>query len=72
MSEIKTVWHPYPKEKPIEFTWCLITSLIGNRKVSIRMFGKTQFSIRDDEVIAWAELPEPYKEEKGNEEKKYL
>ena len=72
MSETKIVWHPYPKEKPIEFTWCLITSLSGNRKVSIRMFGKTQFSIRDDEVIAWAELPEPYKEEKGNEEKKYL
>ena len=26
----------------------------------------------ENEVIAWAELPEPYKEEKGNEEKKYL
>ena len=24
------------------------------------------------EVTAWAYLPEPYKEEKGNEEKKYL
>ena len=77
MSETKTVWHPYPKEKP---------SVKDNNKkedylVTIRhkketfvinasfhpfykqFFQEYMISDLDKFVTAWAELPEPYKEE---------
>ena len=70
MSESKIEWHPYPKEKPPKEGLYLITLKFGNTKdVSMGYLTKDIYS---NTLTAWAEIPEPYKEEKGNEEKKYL
>ena len=63
MSETKIVWHPYPQEKPKSARrFYLVTSpdVISNG-IDINYF--TEFNrFVDKRVIAWAELPEPYKE----------
>lgn len=70
MSKNRVKWHPYPKEKPPKEGLYLITLKFGNTKdVSMGYLTKDIYS---NTLIAWAEIPEPYKEEKGNEEKKYL
>ena len=61
MSETKIVWHPYPQEKPPKDGLYLITLKFGNTKdVSIGYLTK---DINSNNLIAWAEKPEPYKED---------
>ena len=63
MSENKVKWHPYPQERPIEDDAYLITvKYRRTRKVMKWYCFNGYFSIYGD-VIAWAEMPEPYKEE---------
>ena len=69
-------WHPYPKEKPnvpttVKESWgeyyATYTYLVtqkyadGSRHINVGSFFMGCFS--ESGVIAWAELPEPYKEE---------
>lgn len=66
MSENKVKWHPYPEEKPIFDDDYLITVKYKHlpNRVYICSGVNGLFNIKPD-VIAWAELPEPYKEEQN-------
>ena len=88
MSETKTVWHPYPEEKPFSDFKKIDMNEFMSMEVpyicTIKMHKKTfmaelnwlpffkkferMYWIDDIDkyVIAWAEMPEPYKGE-GNE-----
>ena len=64
----KTKWHPYNEEKPYEFGYYLST-VEYQKKISISIsywFNDTRefFNEDDKQVLAWAELPEPYKRDK--------
>lgn len=69
MSENKVVWHPYPQEKPKENKTYLVTLrrlTMGGYQFKIgiyRAFNEDFFNEDLCKVIAWAEMPEPYKEE---------
>lgn len=58
-NERVVTWHPFPQEKPTQSGYYLVT---------LNMFGKIFVHVHpsngtfDVPVIAWAELPEPYKE----------
>ena len=63
-------WHPYPKEKPTEskeyfvtlkYTKCVAAFDYDPEWNEWR--GNEGFYVPNNCVIAWAELPEPYKEE---------
>ena len=61
MSESKIIWHKYPDEKPPKDGLFLITHRFRNQiRVDMAYFTK---DIKSETVTAWAELPEPYKEE---------
>lgn len=67
MSETKTVWHPYP-EVPLPETefakLYLVTAVAEYGEPYVRTaFGWQNFDMYKGEfiVLAWAELPEPYK-----------
>lgn len=60
MNEINVKWHPYPEEKPPKEGLYLITLKFGNTKdVSMGYLTK---DMNSNNLIAWAEIPEPYKE----------
>ena len=77
MSETKTVWHPYPKEKPPvkdnnKKEDYLVT--IRHKKETFvinasfhpfykQFFQEYMISDLDKFVTAWAEIPEPYNPE---------
>lgn len=71
MSETKTVWHKWPEEKPPTEGRFLVTEKIGQDKpfVSVLRFeADPRFSswgilFEKTEILAWAELPEPYEPE---------
>lgn len=66
-------WHPYPEEKPKDFGDFLVTFIIeGDEKRYVCL--STYNDIRDTffmspriKVIAWVEMPEPYRPEDKNE-----
>ena len=75
MSENGVVWHPYPKEKPTvpttktcslgeyytAYEFLVTQKLKGNvSHVITSVYFNGEFKAND--VIAWAELPKPYKE----------
>lgn len=77
MSETKTVWHPYPKEKPptIDTTY-FVTIEVPFLGVNFRFVvmdiwtdsdngndWKGYGKVPDNRVIAWAESLEPYNPE---------
>lgn len=65
MSENKVKWHPYPQEKPNEKDTYIVTLKFGKDLLtSITDWIPEQNTFWDfgDSVVAWAELPEPYKE----------
>lgn len=69
MSETKTVWYHYPKEMPKKEGQYLITLRVGTTDYmdtdSYCINKNHGFFLRYDHfVIAWAELPEPYKGDK--------
>lgn len=73
MSENKVIWHPYPQEKPKKEKPYLVTTkkcnssktIVGidtffiDWKDFVLEYPKPTFYM----VVAWAELPDPYKEE---------
>lgn len=72
MNGTKTVWHPYPETQPNFYEPVLITMerLDGSRFVAIDLLHLVPYlsvgkcwSYETDEqiVVAWAELPQPYK-----------
>ena len=65
MSETKTIWHPYPKEKPKEEDEYLVTVSNHPKNFVHYLFysGSPCYSNQWKYVIAWAELPEPYEDE---------
>lgn len=54
-------WHKYPQEKLPKDGLFLITHMFGNKK-EVAMAYLTK-DINSDNLIAWAELPKPYKED---------
>lgn len=68
MSETKVKWHPYPEEKPTKKDRYLISIDDGNghQYITIATLYKDIFwesGVIDHIVIAWADLPEPYRPE---------
>lgn len=64
---VNVKWHPYPEEKPSKLIRDYLVTYIYEKKrdVSIDMWLKSQNKFPVEEiasVMAWAELPEPYKE----------
>lgn len=77
MRETKTVWHPYPEEKP-EYYKCVLATLEyddGSNEIVIDYLvplnemrdEKWCYDGHQQKVIAWAELPNPYQEGAENE-----
>lgn len=73
MSENKVKWHPYPEEKPKKSDLYLITVKNINIKPFVcqdvfndytKVFRFERYSMIE-KIIAWAELPEPYNEDKS-------
>ena len=54
-------WHPYPQEKPSKDGLFLVTHRFGNKK-EVAMAYITK-DINSNNLIAWAEIPEPYEDE---------
>lgn len=69
MSETKIVWHKYPDEVPSRYDKYLVSiqSPTGSIFVETLFFSNFVKSWLDlgilDQVLAWAELPEPYQTE---------
>lgn len=63
MSENQVIWHPYPKERPIEDDDYLITVKGKHIKKVMKWNSVNGYFNIYVNVIAWAELPEPYEEE---------
>lgn len=61
VRETQTVWHKYPDEKPDEEGFYLTTFRDG--RVHRSGFSDGDWCSFEKQVIAWAELPEPYKPE---------
>lgn len=71
MSKNKVDWHPYPEEKPPCTDDYLITIKKG-RKLCVTKdcydINEGEFEIEfNAKIIAWAELPEPYRPEVNND-----
>ena len=68
MSENKVKWHKYPNEKPEKYREYIITVNIRQHLYTTTSDWMPDlnkfFSYRNEVIVAWAELPEPYKEEK--------
>ena len=60
-------WHPYPDDKPDEVRMYLTTEIFEKEKtvsMSLWLSPTNSFFHRDDEqVLAWAMVPEPYEED---------
>ena len=60
-------WHPYPEEKPsaTDAYYLVTTNYGGKLKVMTSWWIDSQyrFGVVEDRVLAWAELPEPYRRE---------
>ena len=65
MNESKIEWYPYPKEKPPKNKSMYMVSVkAGNKTFTGALkWLKRKFMFCDKFVTAWAEMPEPYKEE---------
>ena len=68
MSENKVKWHPYPEDRPVDLVRSYLVTDIYNKKREVSFYFwyslKNKFLEEDiAPVIAWAEMPEPYKEE---------
>lgn len=72
MSETKTVWHPYPKEKPKENNGYLVSVKLWNKSFTSTSYWITSNDVFEDIwdncIYAWAEKPEPYNPKENNNE----
>ena len=66
-------WHPYPKERPEENTWYMVTvseRMDGSEPRDVAMmyytkkgyFDDYSFGVTERTVVAWADKPEAYRE----------
>lgn len=62
MKKTEIEWHKYPDEKLSKDGLFLITHKFGNKK-EVEMAYLTK-DFNSDNLIAWAEMPKPYEEEK--------
>ena len=70
MKNTEIEWHPYPKEKPKIVDEYIVTINYGYFKATSSAIWKKGRFVDNEEyqnnigsIIAWAEMPEPYKEE---------
>ena len=67
MRESKIVWYKYPEEKPKKDEQYLVSVNMGNESFTSTSYWITSNDafedIWDECIYAWAEKPEPYKEE---------
>ena len=71
MSENKVIWHKYPDEKPknncdIPYLVTCLFDGFSRKEFIVDMFYYEEDSFKwnpQNDVIAWAELPEPYNPE---------
>lgn len=70
LEEVKTVWHPYPAEKPAEGKtgWYWVTTETGlnhHRKFheNIVFWNGYVWGLMGLKIVAWAEKLEPYEED---------
>ena len=67
MSENKIVWHKYPQEKPKKDDEYLVSLKMWNKSFTSTSSWITSNDVFEDIwdncIYAWAEKPEPYKEE---------
>ena len=67
MSESKIVWNKYPKEKPKIDDEYIVSIKLGKDSFTATANWKNvkdEFQdVFNENITAWAELPEPYKEE---------
>ena len=57
-------WHPYPKEKPSKSGDFLVTVKKVECEIVMTRFYNDwaeKFNFNDKQILAWTELPEPYK-----------
>ena len=67
MSENKVKWHPYPQEKPNEKDRYIVALKFGKdllRSTTDWIPEQNTFLGFGNSVVAWAEVPEPYKKGK--------
>lgn len=83
VTESKVKWHPYPKEKPKDDGYYIVTiNPFLNSYPVVTDFWKSMTACDEDfsktetvsfweryggQVLAWAELPEPYEQEAQDE-----
>jgi|GEM_PF-1645157 len=77
MSETKVVWHKFPDEKPKikenESRDYLITVSYYGRILVTKDYwlgGGRWYEYHKYDVLAWAELPEPYNRRNNNDERR--
>ena len=69
-------WHPFPKETPPRNAWYMVSVSEqmdggGPRDISFMFYTKMgyfddlNFGVTERTVVAWAERPKPYEEEKA-------
>ncbi len=65
MSENNVVWHPYPQEKPKKDSLYIVSVKIRDKTLTsaLKWLKRRKFIFYDKCVTAWAEMPEPYKED---------
>lgn len=67
MSENKVKWHPYPEENPKKSGDYLVYIRAGDKIFTYIAYWIDSIGIFEPRfvgrILAWAELPEPYKEE---------
>lgn len=67
-KNVKVKWHPYPEDRPSDLVRSYLVTDICKKKREVSMYfwdnSKNKFLGEGiTPVIAWAEKPEPYKEE---------
>ena len=64
--DVEVEWHQYPQERPDTLKCYLATTMVGKKRIvstACRVPFTNKFFMEEDfPVIAWAEMPEPYKE----------
>lgn len=71
MNETKTIWHPFPQEKPrFKYKTYLVTMKVSSSNPNDKRFYAQVTTMRwnahhwqgiDSDVVAWAYMPDPYK-----------
>ena len=66
MKKTEIEWHPYPQEKPEEYDEYLVTVQVGQDLFTFTTYWLPQGNTFIDfyrDIVAWAEMPAPYKED---------